>query len=353
LISTRPVSLIDEPELCLHPPQAYHMGRFIGKYATSEHVTFVATHSSYILRGILETGNQVTVVRLTRDNKRFSGKVIAEGELIDRVKNPKNRAESILDGLFSKGVVLVESEGDREEYQAAAEAIADFPAREIQFVPVGGTGGFQEPLRFYRCLNIPTAIIADLDMLCDTQKVTALASTLAKETDDINATNQKLRILVDKIKSLPPPITELDAAQTLKQLSETSRNWKNGDDNVLRRQLNDLEGSLKRIGKLKEGGVSSYKDNAEVQSLLLDLLERYAQVGLFFVPVGELEDWVKTLMVDVPKNSKSKSDRAAIAAELIREATDKSADIWSFIKGVLDFLQIQPQVTNLFNKLSS
>ena len=31
LVGIRPVALIDEPELCLHPPQAYHIGRFIGE----------------------------------------------------------------------------------------------------------------------------------------------------------------------------------------------------------------------------------------------------------------------------------------------------------------------------------
>jgi hypothetical protein len=53
LLGRRPVCLIDEPELSLHPPQALALGRFIGKYGTEEpHVTFVATHSSHCLRGM-------------------------------------------------------------------------------------------------------------------------------------------------------------------------------------------------------------------------------------------------------------------------------------------------------------
>ena len=113
--------MIDEPELCLHPPQAYHVGRFIGQYAKEDHVTVVATHSSHVLRGVLQTGKRVTVIRLTRRKKQFSGRLIAERELVDNLRNPRTRAEAILDGVFSKGVVLVESEGDREEYQAASE----------------------------------------------------------------------------------------------------------------------------------------------------------------------------------------------------------------------------------------
>lgn len=55
LLGRRPVILIDEPEMCLHPPQAYALGRFIGKHGVStDRVTFVATHSSHVLRGIIE-----------------------------------------------------------------------------------------------------------------------------------------------------------------------------------------------------------------------------------------------------------------------------------------------------------
>ena len=44
LLGLRPVCLIDEPEMCLHPPQAYSLGRFTGRHAASkETATFVAT----------------------------------------------------------------------------------------------------------------------------------------------------------------------------------------------------------------------------------------------------------------------------------------------------------------------
>jgi predicted ATPase len=56
LLGRRPVCLIDEPEMCLHPPQAYNLGRFIGRFgASGDTATFVATHSSHLLRGIIQT----------------------------------------------------------------------------------------------------------------------------------------------------------------------------------------------------------------------------------------------------------------------------------------------------------
>lgn len=336
MLGVRPVSLIDEPELCLHPPQAYQIGRFIGQNANPSHVTFVATHSSHVLRGILETGKRITVVRLSRKCGKFKGCLVNEQDLLKAVRNPRTRAESILDGIFSKGVVLVESEGDREQYIAASEAVEDYPSREAHFVPVGGTGGFAEPLRFYHTLDIPTAIIADLDAICDTDKVCQIVKAVAP-TPAADGLIQQLRNVVQQIKSLPPPITEEAVKQRLKELSAESLRWAQGDDNAIRRKLNELEGQIKRVQRLKEGGIEAYEDQPEIMDELLKLVEALSKLGLFFVPVGELEDWVKPLMADYPRGKVSKTERAVVAAERIRTTTETSGDIWEFTRGVLDF----------------
>jgi predicted ATPase len=117
LLGRRPVCLIDEPELCLHPPQAYALGRFIGEYGTAEpHVTFVATHSSHTLRGIIETAKKLTVLRMTNIDGKFRGHLVNDQELRLAVKRRTTRAETVLDGIFSQAVVIVEAEGDRAVY---------------------------------------------------------------------------------------------------------------------------------------------------------------------------------------------------------------------------------------------
>jgi hypothetical protein len=335
LMGIRSISLIDEPELCLHPPQALHIGRFIGKYAKPEHVTFVATHSSQVLRGILETGKRITIVRLTRRDKQFSGRLIAEEIVSEVLRNPRARSEPILDGIFSKAVMLVESEGDREEYQAAAEALPDYPAREVHFVPVGGTG-FAEALRFYRTLGIPVAVIADLDAVCDTDKIVALARLIDPGERELI---ESLRAVVQKIKSLSPPITEEAAREALRALSEEFWVWKQGGDNILRRRLSELVNQLRRIQKVKDGGIEAYRDHPDIHANLTEVVEGFRRLGLFFVPVGELEDWVPELMKDYPKGSVSKTERAAIAAEKIRVAGVREGDIWEFVRGVCDYLR--------------
>jgi hypothetical protein len=339
LLAIRPVTLIDEPELCLHPPQAVHMGRFIGQHSKENHVTFVATHSSHVLRGILETGRKVTVIRLSRSRKEFNATLVTEAELVNKLRNPRTRAESILDGMFSKAVVLVESEGDREEYQAAAEAIEDYPATEISFVPVGGTGGFAEPLRFYQMLRIPVAIVSDLDLICDADKMRCLVAYLCQDDVRLREIEQTHREIMNNIKALPPTITEQEAKSTLSSLAQQEWDWHHDGDNILRRELNQLEGRLKRVRRLKEGGIEAYREYPHIYEQLQRLVSEAASIGLFLVPVGELEAWVTHLTAAVPKNNVSKSDRAALVADLIREARDKSGDIWSFIASVVNHIR--------------
>jgi hypothetical protein len=112
-----------------------------------------------------------------------------------------------------------------------------------------------------------------------------------------------------------------------------------GDDNTVRAQLNSLSNAIKRIRRLKEGGIGSYADHPEIQSGLRTVVSKCQTFGLFFVERGELEDWVPHLMNDWPKGSMSKTERATIAAERIRQAPEKTGDVWEFMASVLGYLQ--------------
>lgn len=100
LLGRRPVCLVDEPEMCLHPPQAYNLGRFIGRYGSSEDtVTFVATHSSHVLRGVIQTAPKLQIVRLIRRGAAFSAHLVSASTLREALEKPTVRAESILGNL--------------------------------------------------------------------------------------------------------------------------------------------------------------------------------------------------------------------------------------------------------------
>lgn len=338
MLGIRPVMLIDEPELCLHPPQAYHMGRFIGRYTGPSHSTFVATHSGHVLRGILETGSNVSVVRLTHRGNTFSAHNLSSSQLQAVVRNPRSRAEAILDGLFSKAAIVVESDGDREVYQAACEAVPGYPSLELHFVCTGGTGGFAEVCRFYSALNVPVAVIADLDAIVEPGKLATTLKALTRQPDSVGDCEALLKTTVSKIKSLPPPITEVEAKDSLLELAKLELDWQKGDDGMLRTRMNKLEGRIKRVQRLKEGGIDAYSAYPEIHSLLTQLVAECRKHGLFLVPAGELEDWVPSLIAGKVSTSATKTERAYVMAECIRQANDKEGDVWEFMTAVTNYL---------------
>jgi hypothetical protein len=336
LLGLRPVVLLDEPELCLHPPQAYQMGKFIGERAAASRVTFVATHSSHVLRGILDAGMPVTVVRLTHHRREFFASLVPDGTLRAAVRNPRSRAEATLDGVFARGVIVVESEGDREVYQAACEADPGYPSREVHFVCTGGTGGLAEIASFYATLRVPVAVISDLDILAEPGRLLATLAALNPGADlaDCQALLQET---AQALKALPSAITEAAVIDQLRELAGLDLNWQRGDDGLLRGKLNKLSKSVYRVGRLKEGGVEAYADHPNVQRLISESIETCGKFGVFLVPVGELELWVTGLMDGVPKSS-GKMELAYEMAARMRAAPNKSGDVWAFAQSVLDYL---------------
>ena len=103
--------------------------------------------------------------------------------------------------------------------------------------------------------------------------------------------------------------------------------------------MSELRSKVRRVRRLKKGGIAAYDDHPEIKSGLEDLIRDCRAVGLFFVPGGELESWSPHL-TDCP-NGTSKPERAALAASKIRDAERKQGDVREFMQSVLDFLRVQ------------
>jgi AAA domain, putative AbiEii toxin, Type IV TA system len=340
LLGRRPVCLIDEPELCLHPPQAYALGKFIGAYGTGEpHVTFVATHSSHTLRGIIETASKVTVVRLTNVAGQFRGHRLEHQELRAALSRRTTRVETVLDGIFSQAVAIVEGEGDRAVYQAAAEGIEHEFGGEIHFVSVNGTPGINEICRFYRTLRIPVAIIADLDVITDMAKMTSFLEQLASapEATDVLAMCKTVEAAV---RDIPPTITENEVSQELDQIKCNVVSWAKRDDVIVFSMLSSLRNRIDRLHELKKAGRAAFAMQQEIQRDLDEVVRRCKAVGLYLVPCGQLENWVPHLMQDVSKNQKHKWRWADEAARRIQDVPvpERKGDLWQFIQSVTTFL---------------
>lgn len=335
LLGRRPVCLIDEPEMCLHPPQAYNLGRFIGRFGSGvDTSTFVATHSSHLLRGIIQTAKDVQIVRLTRRDRRFSSHLVPAASLADAVSRPTVRAEAVLDGIFAQAVVVLEADSDRVVYQATWETLLGEFRTDIHFSTVGGTGGIADTCRLYRTLRIPVAVIADLDMLVDREKMKHVMDELVADAALRKTLLDEAKDLAEEIRNLPPTMSVHEVVNELIELQSAPMDWANNEDVALRRRIVRLAHSLDRMRRLKKQGASGFPEFLAAR--IRELLPKLASQGLFLVPVGELEGWLSQEKLGVSKTKKWAWANAASARILQRGRL--SGDIWHFVGSVGRYL---------------
>lgn len=335
LLGTRPICLIDEPEMCLHPPQAYNLGRFIGRYAAGrERLTVVATHSSHVLRGILQSAEQVQIIRLTRSDRRFSAHLVPAMRLTEALARPTLRAEAVLDGIFVQAVVVVEADGDRLVYQAVWETMqADFRF-DLHFATVGGTGGIADTCGLYRTLRIPIAVIADLDVLVNAERLEKVLAQLIDKVPTRKALLARCAAISEQIRTLPPTMTPSEVVANLTELSGRRMDWVANDDIGLRRDVSRLANSIDRMRRLKSDGVRSYED--PLGAAMNDVVSSLACHGLFLVPLGELEQWLGDYKVGV--STSDKRAWANAAAQRVQVIGRQAGDVWDFVASVAKHL---------------
>jgi len=351
LLEARPLCIVDEPEMCLHPPQAHAMGRFIGAHASDETCTIVATHSSHVLRGILETKPKANVIRLTHVPPKFRAHLLTPELLEQATSKPRSRSETILEGLLSHAVVLCEAEGDRIVYGSTYRTFSD-RRLDIRFVPSEGTGGFADPLRLYRALEVPCAVIADLDFLAKEGELKKVLKELGTPSEKIITFCDRARKVISQVRSSS---TQIDVEQVRTQLKTISDDLtENFDDAKVRGKLQSISRQLYKLNNLQQKGMEAIPEvietdgtkiqlRSEVNTLLSDLEAH----GLFLVPAGELESWLPILMKGQGREDKNKW--AMLAAEKIEDVGERQEDIWQFMRIVYNFIQKQ---LRLFSKAS-
>jgi len=335
LLGRRPVTIVDEPELCLHPPQAFSLGQFIGRTAASDNTaTFVATHSSQILRGIIQTAEALQIVRLTRRAGAFSARHVSSAKLAEAMKKPTVRAETVLDGIFAQAVVIIEADGDRIVYQAAWEAVGGERNFDIHFATAGGTGAISDTAQLYRVLGIPVAVVADLDILSDSAKVGSVVRALCDDSSIVDRLSASAIEIAEALAALPPTLSEAEAIGRLKEMAGGTPSWQEGDDKTLLAEISDLRSALNGMRALKRGGIAALP--SELAETTSRLVRDLTQHGLFVVPVGELEEWLGEGGISASK--RKKWAWANEAAEYIRSSPPRADDVWSFIDNVGQYL---------------
>ena len=295
--SEYPVTLIDEPEAFLHPPQARMLGKMLATNNPNDRQLFISTHSENFLQGLLDADNEnVTVIRINRAGNLNKMSILNNDEIKLLWGNPILRYSNILSGLFHQKVVVCESDYDCLFYQAVM--IANYELKEdiapdILFTHCGGKSRMKDITKALKAVNVPVVAICDFDLLNSSQNLKPLAGSLGLEWQTLMSTGMK---------------TIYD-----------SMNQKSGSG------ANAWE-QIKKIGKAGFTGnePAAYE---QVEALC-------HSVGLFIVPVGEMEGFVKTI-------NKEKKEWVYEVLEHYNLASDpKLEDARKFVQAVIDYMPV-------------
>ena len=282
--------LIDEPESFLHPPQARIMGQIIGQTLTNDQQAFISTHSEEIIKGLLEACPQrIKIVRITRkeDTNAFS---ILSNEKFDEVWNdPLLKYSNIMSSLFHKVVVLCESDSDCKMYSIVENFIKQTEGKysEALFIHCGGKHRMAKISTSMRALNIDIRLIPDIDVLNDE---TIFKNIVEAYGIDWTSLQSDYNIIVSNLHSPKEKINRNDAKTTINRVLDASENRE-----LSNREIKDIRSAISTISKwdaLKSSGISAIPAG-DATAAFRKLEQILRKNGIYIVPVGELEGFVK------------------------------------------------------------
>lgn len=281
------ISLIDEPEAFLHPPQMRKLGQTLAEEVKGQLI--VATHSSDIMRGFLEgTKGEIKIIRIQRNNDMNSIHEVDQESIKKLWSQPNLKYSNALDSIFHEQVIICEDDSDCRLINYVADYITEnegivFP--DTSFVPSGGKHAISGIAEILRLSGVPVKAIYDFDLIsekntfekalgsfgCSPEKKTMIMSYWNQINSEVNPRKQTKspeefkELLINTITSIPA--TEI-SKKKIDEVFEQKKPWN----------------ELKKYGTrgLPKGDiVKTFKNFNE---LLKD-------IGIFLIPVGEIENF--------------------------------------------------------------
>lgn len=286
------IMLIDEPEAFLHPPQAKLLGTFLIEGRGDDRQLFIATHSSDILRGVLDANSpDVKVVRIQRSGATNTVRLLDNGRVSELWSDPLLRYSNILDGLFHEGVIVCEADADCRFYSAVLEATnaaSDSKRPDLLFTHCGGKARLSVVIRALREVDVPVRAVADFDVLSEEEPLKTIAESLGIAWTEIQT---DWRIVKSAVDSKKPDLNTDDVKKEIANLLSSIKT-----QTFPPKAKTDIQAILKRSSPWAHAKLvgKAFVPSGDPSKACERLLNRLRSGGLFVVEVGELEGYART-----------------------------------------------------------
>jgi energy-coupling factor transporter ATP-binding protein EcfA2 len=288
------IMLIDEPEAFLHPPQARLLGTTLVQDRNRERQMFIATHSTDILRGVLDTeSTDVRVVRIRRNGSTNTVRLLSNERIKQLWGDPLLRYSNILDGLFHEAVVVCEADADCRFYAAVLDAVLvgksdDSKRPDLMFTHCGGKARLPVVIRALREVDVPVRAVADFDVLSEEEPLKGIVEALGIAWSTVEADWRTVKASVDAKKpDLSTAEVRTEIEQVLAKATSPSFPLKSKAEiqSILKRS--SAWAHAKLVGK-------AFVPSGDPTRTCDRMLSTLRAGGLHVVEVGELEGYVRS-----------------------------------------------------------
>lgn len=294
IVTDMSITLLDEPEAFLHPPQMRRLGETLASEVSGQLI--VATHSSDIMRGFLEgTKGQVRVIRIRREgNENFISE--AAPDIIQNLwSQPELRYSNALDGVFHEETIICEDDSDCRLFNAVADHLATNDSqswKDTAYVPTGGKHGIRKVAEVLRRIGVPIKAVFDIDFLNDRALVEETVVAFGGAWGDFRPLWEQIDSAVKK--GVKPKSIEEIKQELRSEINEWTQGKppKSAFSEIMKQ--NSAWNIVKKFGTdaIPSGDAQQYYETLKI---------KLEAIGIYLVPVGEIENFCRSLGSHGPK----------------------------------------------------
>ena len=283
------IYLIDEPDVYLHPPQAYAAAREIVDISKNKQV-FMATHNAHFVRGLLDTDSErVLLVRLDRSTNAQSVKVIDNEVFRSIDADPLVRFSNLLEAVFFPISIICENEADCLFYRNLCRTIdPSGNDNDVFWLSAHGKQNIKKFVSLLRQLGLTVISLPDLDIINNQANLRTLFQSHGGVWADIKDDFLTLDRL---IKDRRPTVSADDVSTKIKDIL---RNMSTEPHEIFPDETaNEIRTVMRGASpwrEIKESGVSAFA-RGENRIALERLLSAMRDRRILVPPVGEMESF--------------------------------------------------------------
>lgn len=292
MLDYRRIFLIDEPEAFLHPPQAKILGKIMGESFNNSQQAFISTHSEAVIQGLLEScSNRIKIIRITREGNINHFSILNHNHLEKLWSDPLLKYSNIMSSLFHKEVVLCESDSDCKMYSLIENQIKQTKGvySETLFIHCGGKHRIGKIANALLSLDINVKTIVDIDVLDDQNILKSITEPFDIQWDTIQ---KHYKNIYSAIHTQKEKIKRNTAKNHINRILEST-----DTPYLTATDIREISNELKTESKwssLKKSGIYAMPAGQASKSFE-QMKEILNNKGIFIVPVGELENFVKNV----------------------------------------------------------